>query len=126
MKWTLSKAAPEWGTTRETLKRGLRLAGIPERKTYTTRDIDRALHDDLKLERARETGLRADLLELKRQQKSGDLVTMDEARCVIAEALAPVRSKLMAMPSTLALRCNPSDPDLARTELEKIVREILL
>jgi len=65
MRWTLKSAAAEFGTTRETLKRGMRIAGIDEDKTYATMDICRALFGDLKGERIRETRARADLLEME-------------------------------------------------------------
>jgi hypothetical protein len=60
----------------------------------------------------------ADLLELQRRQREGELVTMNEARGVIRQYLGPMRDILVAAPMALAARVNPSDPELARMQLE--------
>ncbi len=64
MKWTISRAAPEFGTTRETLKRSLSALDLkgPE---YTTREIVRALCGDLKFERTRRERAEADKAEIE-------------------------------------------------------------
>lgn len=50
------------------------------------------------------------LLELERRQKEADLVPMDAALEVITRTLLPVRQRLMALPSEMSARCNPTDP----------------
>ena len=60
----------------------------------------------------------ADLLELQRRQREGELVTMEEARNVIRQYLGPMRDILTTAPMALAARVNPSDPELARMQLE--------
>lgn len=60
----------------------------------------------------------ADLLELQRRQREGELVTMEEARNVIRQYLGPMRDILTTAPMALAARVNPADPELARMQLE--------
>lgn len=61
----------------------------------------------------------ADLLELQRRQREGELVTMDEAKTVIRQYLGPMRDILTTAPMALAARVNPADPELARMQLEQ-------
>lgn len=62
------------------------------------------------------------VVEMKR---AGLSEAEDIARKVIAETLAPIAAKLRVFPMQLSSRCNPSDPALARQELEAAIDEIL-
>ena len=66
----------------------------------------------------RDRNASADLKELERKQREGELVTMEEARSVIRQYLGPMRDILTTAPMALAARVNPADPELARMQLE--------
>lgn len=123
MKWTMQKAAAEFGVDAKTIKAGLVRNGIEVKRgrgsSYTTRQICGAIYGDIKGERLRETRARADLLELKRKEREAILVPMDVARRVLADVLVPARTELLAASSALAIRCNPGDPDLARRAIHE-------
>jgi len=116
---TLTEAAREFRTTRETVKRRLRAAEVnlePER--WSIFAIHSAMVGDMSAERIRKTRAEADLLELDRRAREKELVSMDEAREVVRAFLTPARELLLSAPSALAARVNPSDPELARLELQ--------
>jgi phage terminase Nu1 subunit (DNA packaging protein) len=129
MKWTIQKAATEFGVDPKTIRSGLARNEVAVKKgrgsSYTTRQITAAIFGDLKGERIRETRARADLLELKRKEREGVLVPMDVARKVLADVLLPVRTELLAASSTLAGRANPGDPELARRAIHECNTGIL-
>ena len=127
MKWSLSAAAREFGMTERTLGKALSQAHVATGRgaRFTTLQIHRALAGDLQSEKIRLTRADADARETSNRVAEGELVSMDAAKKVIAQVLAPVRSKLLALPPNLAVRCNPSDPDLARREIEIAVDEVL-
>ena len=125
MKWSTTKAASEFGVSVETIKRGLRHAGIEIRKgtTYTTRQIYSAITGDLKLERTRSERAKANLLELEEMEQRCQLIKMSEAEAMVRERLLPVREAWLSMPLVLAARCNPGDPELARAALTDWVED---
>jgi hypothetical protein len=72
----------------------------------------------------REQIARADLLELKRQEREQDLVNMAQAVQTCVDLVQPVARMVKEMPARLCQRCNPSDPALARTVLTDYAREV--
>lgn len=125
MKWTLLKAGTEFGCSRETIRRGLAANGVAEKKTYSTREIHRALAGDLKSARAREAMANAKLKEDVLAEREGVLVEMAEVERLYGEALIPVRQRLLSMPAECATRANPTDPQFAREALQRWVDEAL-
>jgi hypothetical protein len=127
MKWTIHKAAAEWGVDRRTLAKRLTGAGLKvERNSqFTTQEITQAIVGDLNSERIRETRARADLLELERREKQRELVSLTEVQKMIFESFQPIRDQMNALPSQAASRCNPTDPALARQALEEWLRTVL-
>lgn len=75
--------------------------------------------------RERLTAAEARLRELDLEEREASLVPMATARKVLADVLAPMKSELLSAPATLAGRCNPGDPEMARPVLESWVRGIL-
>lgn len=129
MKWTIQRAATEFGVDAKTIRSGLARNEVAVKKgrgsSYTTRQITAAIFGDLKGERIRETRARADLLELKRKEREAQLVPMDVARKVLADVLTPLRTELLAMSATVAVRTNPGDPELARRIIHEHATQIL-
>ena len=129
MKWTIQKAAIEFGVDSKTIRSGLARNDVEVKKgrgsSYTTRQITAAIFGDLKGERIRETRARADLLELKRKERAAVLVPMDLARKVVSDVLVPIRTELLASSATLAVRANPGDPELARRVIHDHLSGIL-
>ena len=64
-------------------------------------------------------------IDLEREEKEGILVHVEVAKSEITRALAPLRSRLLALPPRLAPLVNPADPDMARKELEIAIEEVL-
>jgi len=84
-----------------------------------TRTNGSATLDQLREQKIRETKVRADLLGLQHRQQTGDLITVEQAREMVASTFAPVRQALLSLPTSMAARCNPSDPVMARMALEE-------
>lgn len=128
MKWTIQQAANEWQINRKTLASRLRKAGhrfgAGQSKTFTTLEIVDAVVPPLLRERIRETRERADKLAIDNASARRDQVPMSEAYKAIDAVVVPLRTELQSLPSTLAGRLNPSDPELARTALEDALRRI--
>lgn len=128
IKMTCNEAAKEFGMSPAALKRHLVQAGqdTERGKKFTIREILRAVQGDLKAEKTRETRERANLLELERMEKEGELMPVEEAQKLIRNAFVPVRQRLLALPSEAATRANPSDPVLSRTVLQQWVDDSLV
>lgn len=127
MKWTINKAAQEWGIDRRTLT--IRLTGIGftvgNGSKFHTRDISRAIVGELEREKILETQQRRMLLEMEVKERGAELVKMSEVEKVLTDTLLPVRQRLLALPAEAAARCNPSDPQFAREALQRWVDDSL-
>ena len=66
----------------------------------------------------RDRNASAALKELERKAREKELVPMEEAREVVRAYLTPAREAIVSAPAALAARVNPSDPELARLELQ--------
>jgi phage terminase Nu1 subunit (DNA packaging protein) len=74
--------------------------------------------DDLREAQTRQANANAKRIELQNLTESEEWVRMAEVeRLLTAEVVLPLRSRLLDLPSTLAVRCNPSTPETARTAL---------
>ena len=123
-KLSLSEAAREFHVTRETVKRRLTAAEVEMKPgKWSIHTLHTALIGDLAEERIRKTRAEADILELDRSQRQKDLITMAEAEDVVRSYLLPVRDLILSAPSALSARVNPSDPELARLQLEEWVED---
>lgn len=120
MKWTTTRASGEWGISYKTLVRRLHGIGLETKKgrTFTTRQVDRALHGDLANERLRKLRLEGDLLDLERRSKDDELFPRAEVEVLVRETWLPMRQALLQMPAELCSRVNPADPQHALGHLE--------
>ncbi len=79
-RWTIERAAVEFGINPRTLVARLKQGGIdPDAEGYwTTMQIVRGIYDDLESERIRLTRAQADGEELRNAKDRGELVPVDE------------------------------------------------
>jgi len=87
-------------------------------KYYRTASLVKA-RSEYETARTREASLRADLMELERSHKSGDLIPSDQVVAIVRAAFQPVREALISLPVAMAARTNPSDPMFAREALSQ-------
>lgn len=120
MKWTINKAAIEWGIDRRTLATRLAELGLDTDKgtTFHTREISRAVVGDLDAEKIKLTKADAALREIEVAEKRAQLVDLAEVQVMVRDALLPVSQRLRALPGEVAHRCNPTDPQFARAALQ--------
>jgi hypothetical protein len=104
MMWTISKAAVEFETTKETIGKGLRANDIDvqPRQTYTTKQIFCALAGDLKYERTRRERAEADKAEIETKMLTGSVIPRDDVAVFILKTFGPVRERLMGLPGRIA------------------------
>lgn len=126
--WTIREASLELEVSRDTITAGLRRQDITVKRgaRYSTREIFAAVAGDYRSERTRQARARADLLELEKRVKAGDLVPMAAAEATLTRALLPVRQRLLALPSELSARTNPTDPVHAEQMLDAWVQRSLV
>lgn len=62
---------------------------------------------------------RGKTLRIERLRLEGELMDKAEAIAEFNSMHLPVRQRLLSLAPEMAARCNPTDPDLARTELEQ-------
>jgi hypothetical protein len=125
MKWSLLKAASEFGVSRETVRRGLAQNGVAERAEYTTAEIHNALAGDLKKARAREALANAIAKERDNKIADREVVPFAEVSEWMNAVLLTFRQRLLSMPAQMASRTNPTDPPFAQAALELWVTETL-
>lgn len=77
-------------------------------------DDVRDLKAKLTEEQGRLTKVKRKLAELELEKEREGLVPLSEAKRIIHETLAPLRTLLDALPARLAHSANPSDPALAQ------------
>ena len=127
MKWNTTKAAKEFGASRETVIRALKERGLHVQKgsQFTTLQIATALFGSGKQERTRLTKFNADMAQIEVERERGNLVEFKEVSELFSQILLPIRQWMLNLPSSAAGRCNPADPELARLALQRIVDEAL-
>jgi len=116
---SLNQAATEFQTTRETIRRGLHRLEIKVegRNKYSVFDIHRAIAGDLKFERTRRERAEADRAEVEAAKAKNEVIAHEDVRAFITRTFAPVREDVLSLPSLLAAKCNPNDPETARAVL---------
>lgn len=128
MKWSINKAATEFGVSRETVTRGLRANNttVKAGEEFTTKQIFAALAGDFKYERTRRERAEADKTERENRVANGEL--LDRAaieKKVWTDMLAPIRQEMLNLPGQVATLCNPADPETARKVLDAHIFGIL-
>ena len=119
LKWSIRRAATEFGRSAETITRGLRRQGldVTPGKTWTTRQIYSSITSDGQEARAREANASAELKEHQLAVEKGELFRRDMVNSIIGKVGVYVRQTLLEMPHALSQRVNPSDPYLAKEAL---------
>lgn len=127
MKWTVNKAALEFGTDRRTLTKKLAGIGVSAARgrTYTTREICRALFGDHELEKTLETRERRIALQMDNAERLENLFPKAEVIELYTKYFPPIREKLFAMPRECAARVRPDNPQLAESVLFGWIDEVL-
>jgi len=123
MRLTVNRASTELGIDRHTLTTRLKKIGLDPRpgRTFSLREIVRAFVGDHEQEKILETRVRRELLELEKAKADRTLVPLAEAEEILNNCLFPIDQRLAALPIEAAPLCNPSDPQLARAELQRWV-----
>jgi phage terminase Nu1 subunit (DNA packaging protein) len=107
LKWTIRRAALEFGVAKDTVVRGLRNLGMDTARgqSFTTREIFRAIGGDLKFERTRVERAKADALERDNKTAEAELVNAAEVETLLWEiTLSPIRSGIINHPKSCARR----------------------
>jgi len=109
---SLTRAATEFSVSRDTLQRGLHGLGVEVKDgaTYSIGQLYRAVSGDLRLERTRETRLRADKLALELAQLEGRLMEPEVVEERINKAFGSVRQAILSGRAEVPPRANPQDP----------------
>ena len=84
-----------------------------------------ATNADYTLEKTREAKAKADILEIERAERLGEVVKMEVAKAAIADALSPIAAALRDLPDRFAERLLPSDPGHARRILLEIQTDLV-
>ena len=124
-KATIEEWSKEFGVNHRSLALALRRMDLEIGKgvKFRAKDVATAVFGDYRSEKARLTRAQADIKEQQARLQSREMVRLDEAEAMIRSALQPVRELLLSAPSTLAARCNPVDPTIARTAVTAWVDE---
>jgi len=90
-RFTVQKAADEFGFDRKTVAKRLKMAGLEGKADYSTREIYQALSGDLEAAEIRVANARAEKLEMEVAQLKGDLVPTDHVVIVWSNVLIAIR-----------------------------------
>lgn len=99
LRWTLARAAAEFGVTRETIRRGLARDGAKPATDYSTREIFRAIGGDFRFESTRRQRAEADRIERENRLADGEIITVEEALAIYTGKVAALVQNLDALPS---------------------------
>lgn len=127
MKWSVNKAAIEFGVSRETIDKGLTRLGVKGTRgdTYSTKQIHEAIAGDFRHQRTRREAAAADRLEMENARTKRELIPLEENLAWQNKVLLPIRQRLLSLSGLMASRCNPSDPAHAQSQLDAWTRESL-
>ena len=112
--FSLLTASENWGVARETIRRGLAVAGIEKDKDFTVQDINAAVYGDNKLARTRKINLESDLLEIEKAVAENRLLEPEVVKERIARRLGVIAEYMRAAEVELPPVTNPSDLEFAR------------
>jgi hypothetical protein len=127
MKWTIHKAAVEFGASRETLARGLKANDLDVKagQEFTTKQIFKALAGDFKFERTRRERAEADAKERENRVATGELFDLAAIeKRLWTDFLAPLKHECEIMPDQYCALCNPADPATAKKVLVQWVETL--
>ena len=96
--WNLSLAGGEFGCDEDTLRRKLALGNhkADAKGHYTTRQIADALYGSQHSERLALIRQQTEEKQLKNAERSGRLISIEDAEAVVGRAAAAIRSRIMA------------------------------
>lgn len=80
---------------------------------------------DMQSERLRKIREEANILELERREKELELVSIAEVQEMVGQYAGPIRTAWLALPQALAIRCNPTDPEIAERALSDWVKSAM-
>lgn len=97
-RWSLDHAAHCWGVDHKALKASMRKNGIEEGEDgrYSTRDIDRAIHDDIEAEKLRDIRERATKNWLDNQRVKAELIERGRVITFCTNLIANLTQKILA------------------------------
>jgi hypothetical protein len=119
VRWTVGRAAAEFGVDRKTLDRRIVDAGVKpstEDDCYSTAQIIAAVFGDLDAEKLRKMRAEADLAEMERDERARSLLAAEVVSAVWLDALTGLRAVVMAA----------DVPKTTRAQLLKQLRDIPL
>lgn len=134
-KWSLTRAAAEFGVARATLTARLRETGykisdthdVSKAQSWTVRQCHDALRGsgDRDAVKYRAEAAAAELAELEVAKARRNLVSVEEVVGLFDRILAPFRARLLAAPAVLGQAANPSDPVHGTAEVGRWVDSVL-
>lgn len=97
-RWSINRAAVEFGADNSTLERRRRAAGIEpgEDGCYSTRDVAAMIFGDKEAETIRKISAEARQVELKNAITEGELIPVSSVIKICARVLVPVRQKILS------------------------------
>lgn len=133
MKLSVRQLSEEFGISHQKLLGALKRSGVAtgRDKKVTIKQAYDALTSrsdskgDMQSERLRKLREEANLLEIERMREERTLVPMAEVQEMVGKYTAPIRSGLLALPVSMSVRCNPTDPELSKKELADWVNVFL-
>ena len=97
-----------------------------DRDRFKSLKTDGDLKEEVERARLRKLLLEADIIEIDRDERRGQLISVEEAIAEIEDGFTRVKTKLMALPDRLALEISGlNDPVEIREILADTVREAL-
>lgn len=100
IKWSMARAAYEWGCDRDTLKAMITRGGIEPSfsgERFSTKQIDSAINGDYDAQRTRKVTVEANLLEMEEKQSRGELVVKAEVVSLVTGGLQAMVATVLAM-----------------------------
>lgn len=83
--------------------------------------------DDMSIEQIEKKKVEEEwrILELKRMTMDGTLINVAQMQAMIGQFVSSIRTTWLSMPTAIAPRCNPTDPELAEKALKEWVNTAL-
>lgn len=124
-RWTVEKAATEFGIDRRTLTKRLRQESIEPGKDgkYSTADIASTIYGDLEGERTLLTKAQRRREEIKLAKEKEQVIDAEIVRQTWESIIVPAKQKFMGLPSKMESRMGLSEAQ--RKQLEAEVDDIL-
>lgn len=127
MTFTAEQLAKEFRVSTNTMGRALASAGYKTGKgrKFTVHQGHTALtkkgdsKGSIQDERLRKIRLENELLEQERDRNAKVLVPIEQVQELVGRYTGPIRNAWLAMPTAMAARCNPTDPDVAKKALSE-------